>query len=245
MSPCSPASLWCSAAMRRSARSSTVRRRELRSESGELCGGSQAPVAKRLWPPDPGLRRCSGRGRLRRGRGAARAAPGRRQPPPGAGVRPREVSFVPACETDASRGWVKRTRLSVASITSASIAGRSSSDGSASSARASMSMPQSPARPLRPARRGFSRQQRKPSRDELLQRSRDHQAARRARKCARGAPARARARRTDSPDAPTTWSSVGRVNASPRRSRRSVCTALASSPPSWTRVMRSPSNAGP
>ena len=40
------------------------------------------------------------------------------------------------------------------------------------------------------------------------------------------------------PDASTTWSNVGRVNASPSRSHRSACTACASSPPSRSRVSR-------
>ena len=88
----------------------------------------------------------------------------------------REAPSVPARETDASRGWVKRTRLSVTSITSASIAGRSSSDGSAAE-RAGEQVDRTVAGESRQAKRveRSGRQERKPSRDELLQRGRDRE----------------------------------------------------------------------
>ena len=106
---------------------------------------------------------------------------------------------------------------------------------------------QSPARAAKPERRALPRQERKPARDELLQRGRDREWLAGRDRNVRRSSARpsSSAKNGFPPDASTTWSSVGRVSASPRRSRSSACTAFTSSPPSWTRVRRSPSNAGP
>ena len=141
---------------------------------------------------------------------------------------------------------MKRTRLSVTSITSASIAGRSSSDGSASSARASRSIAQSPARAAKPSVERCRRQERKPARNELLQRRRDREWL--AGRDRNAAPVerppelereeRIPARRVDDLE-------QRRPVRAGRGARGAAPARRSSSPPSWTRVRRSPSNAGP